>query len=152
MANANEPYYPPVGFHFSVIFDLPGIADQDFRFREVSGLNMELEEESVNEGGENRYIQKLPIRARYPDLVLKRGLLANSVLYNWCRDAILNLDIQPILIWVNILNEKHEPLQQYIFQNAWPKKWNVSDLNAESGDILIETLELAYQYYRIETP
>lgn len=152
MANANQPYYPPVGFHFSVVFDLPGISDLDFKFREVSGLNLELEEESVVEGGENRFTQKLPIRARYPDLVLKRGLLTGSVLYKWCEDAIFNLDIQPITIWVNLLNEEHEPLQQYIFQNAWPKKWSISDFNAESSDIIVETMELAYQFYRIETP
>lgn len=152
MANANQPYYPPVGFHFTVVFDLPGISELDFKFREVSGMSMELEEESVTEGAENRFIQKLPVRARYPDLVLKRGLLTGSVLYKWCEAAIFNMDIQPITIWVNLLNEEHEPLQQYIFQNAWPKKWSVSDLNAESSDVMVETLELAYQFYRIETP
>lgn len=152
MPSASETYYPPVGFHFSVVFDLPGIGDLDFKFKEVSGMNMELEEESVTEGGENRFIQKLPIRARYPDLVLKRGLLTNSILYKWCEDAIFNLDIQPITIWVNLLNEEHEPLQQYIFENAWPKKWSITDFNAESSDVVVETLELAYQFYRIETP
>ena len=152
MPGANETYYPPVGFHFSVVFDIPGIGDIDFKFREVSGLSLELEEESVTEGGENRFIQKLPIRARYPDLVLKRGLLTNSTLFTWCKEAIYNLDIQPVTVWVNLLNEEHEALQQYIFTNAWPKKWNISDFNAESSDIVIETLELAYQFYRIETP
>lgn len=152
MPSASETYYPPLGFHFSVIFDLPGVGDLDFKFKEVSGMNMELEEESITEGGENRYIQKLPIRARYPDLVLKRGLLSNSVVYKWCEDAIFNMDILPITIWVNLLNEVHEPLQQYVFQNAWPKKWSISDFNAESSDVVVETLELAYQFYRIETP
>ena len=45
-------YYPPVGFHFRVEFDLPGAGDSDMRFREVSGLSAELEEETYNEGGE----------------------------------------------------------------------------------------------------
>lgn len=152
MPSSSQTYYPPVGFHFSVVFDLPGISDLDFKFKEVSGMNMELEEESVTEGGENRFIQKLPVRARYPDLILKRGLLTNSVLYKWCEDAIVNLDILPITVWVNLLNELHEPLQQYVFQNAWPKKWSISDFNAESSDVVLETLELAYQFYRIETP
>jgi len=142
--------YPPVGFHFKVEFDLPGIAETDFRFRDVSGISMEVEEETYNEGGENRFIHKFPVRARYPDLILKRGLLTDSVLRTWCEEAIHNLDIQPASVWVTLLNEEHEPLQSYTFINAWPKKWNISDLNAESSEIVIESLELAYQYYKID--
>ena len=144
-------YYPPVGFHFRVEFDLAGIKDNDFRFRDVSGLSMELEEESVNEGGENRYIQKLPVRARYTDLVLKRGLLTDSTVQKWCLAAIQDLDIQPTTVWVTLLNEKHEPLKTYTFVNAWPKKWNITDFNAESSDLVIESLELAYQYFKIQS-
>lgn len=143
-------YYPPVGFHFQVAFDLDGIVENDFRFREVSGLSMELEEETHNEGGENRFIHKLPVRARYPDLVLKRGLLADSTVRTWCRNAIHNLEIEPTTVWVTLLNDKHEPLQTYTFVNAWPKKWSLSDFNAESGEIVVETLELGYQYFRID--
>lgn len=143
-------YYPPVGFHFRVEFDLPGAGANEARFREVSGLAMELEEETVIEGGENRFIQKLPLRARYPDLVLKRGLLVGSAVTDWCRAAIQELDINPVTVWLSLLNPSHEPLQSYTFINAWPKKWNVSDFNAESSDLVVETLELAYQYYQVE--
>lgn len=143
-------YYPPPGFHFRVEFDLPDAGDDDIRFREVSGLSMELEEETLNEGGENRFVQKFPVRARYPDLVMKRGLLTDSAVRTWCEAAIRDLDIEPTTVWVTVLNENHEPLQTYTFVNAWPKKWSVSDLNAESSDIIVESLELAYQYFEVE--
>jgi phage tail-like protein len=143
-------YYPPVGFHFRVEFDLPGAGDSDMRFREVSGLSAELEEETYNEGGENRFVQKLPVRARYPDLVLKRGLLTSSVVRRWCQEAIQNLDIQPVTVWVTLLNDAHEPLQTYTVVNAWPKKWSVSDFNAESGEVVVESLELAYQQFKLD--
>jgi len=142
--------YPPTGFHFKVEFDLPDAGESDIRFREVSGLSMELEEETLNEGGENRFIQKLPVRARYPDLVMKRGLLTDSAVRKWCETAIQDLDIQPTTVWVTILNEEHNPLQTFTFINAWPKKWTVSDLNAESSEIIVESLELAYQYYKAQ--
>jgi phage tail-like protein len=132
-----------------VEFDLPQAGDSDIRFREVSGFNMELEEETYNEGGENRFSLKFPVRARYPDLILKRGLLTDSAVRIWCENAILNLDIVPITVWVNILNEIHEPLQTYTFFNTWPKKWSISDLNAESSEIVVESLELAYQYFKV---
>lgn len=144
-------YYPPVGFHFKVEFGLPAAKSSDIRFREVSGLAMELEEETRVEGGENRFTQKLPVRARYGDLVLKRGLLTDSAIYAWCKAAIQELDITPITIWVTLLNESHDPLQTYTFTNAWPKKWSISDFNAESSELVVESLELAYQYFTLES-
>ncbi|TAA48437.1 phage tail protein [Corallincola spongiicola] len=140
--------YPMVGFHFRVEFALSS-ASYDMQFRDVSGLSMELDEESVTEGGENRFIQRLPKRAKYPDLVLKRGMLQDSELREWCRAAIQEMDIQPVTVWVILLNEQHEPLQTYTFINAWPKRWQLSDLNAESSAVVIETLELAYQYFTV---
>jgi len=143
-------YYPPVGFHFRVEFGLGEAARADGYFREVSGLAMELEEETVVEGGENRYIQKLPLRAKYADLVLKRGMLPDSAVARWCRSAIQDLDIQPVTVWVSLLNDAHEPLKTFTFVRAWPKKWQVSDFNAENSELVIESLELAYQYFTVE--
>ena len=98
-------YYPPVGFHFKVeVLDLPPSA-QDTRFTEVSGLAMELGAEEVAEGGENRFVQKFPTRAKYPELVLKRGLLNNSAVLQWIRDCIEHLAIQPKNLDIKLLNE-----------------------------------------------
>lgn len=143
-------YYPPVGFHFRVEFDLSGIPDNDFRFREVEGLSAELDVETVTEGGENRFSHKLPGVAKYPDLILKRGLLTSSVVRNWVEDALQNLSIDPITVWVTLLNEEHEPLKTFTVNNAWPKKWDVSSFNAESSDIVVESMELAYSYFTME--
>jgi len=142
--------YPPVAFHFSVSFDLPGVQDNDFRFREVSGLTMELDEYAHAEGGENRFIHRLPGRAKYPDLTLKRGMVSDSVVTDWCREAVHNLDISPTTVWVSLLDEEHTPLRTYTFVHAWPKKWVVGDLNAESSAVAIESLDLAYQMFTVE--
>src|SRR5262245_60281327 len=74
-SSAMAGYYPPVGFHFRV--DVLGLPpnEHDNRFTDVSGLSVELSGEEVAEGGENRFVQKYPTRAKYPELVLKRGLL-----------------------------------------------------------------------------
>lgn len=141
---------PPVGFHFRVEFDVPGAGDRDMRFRDVSGLTMELEEFSYNEGGENRFSYKFPVRGRYPDLVLKRGLLVDSGLRAWIMDAVNNLVIAPATVWVTLLNAEHQPLQTYSVFGAWPKKWVISDFGAEASEIVIETLELSYKYFRVE--
>lgn len=124
--------------------------DRDIQFRDISGLSMELEEQSFNEGGENRFSHKFPVRGRYPDLVLKRGLLVDSGLRQWVVDAVQNLVIAPATVWVTLLDEAHEPLQTYTVVGCWPKKWVVSDFSAESSQIVVETLELAYQYFRVD--
>lgn len=143
-------YQPPVGFHFRVEFDVDGAEESDMRFRDVGGLTMELEEETLNEGGENRFAHKLPGRGRYPDLVLKRGLLTDSAVRDWCVDAIHNLVIRPATVWVTLLDAEHEPLMTYTVNGAWPKKWVISEFSAESSSLVIETLELSYQYFRVE--
>jgi phage tail-like protein len=142
--------YPPVGFHFKVEFQgIPGLKPQDGFFQEVTGLSRELETETVKSGGENRFTFKLPTRAQYPNLVLKRGLLLDSGLLTWVNDAIYNLEIKPATVLVTLLNENHEPLQTYQCVNAWPQKWSVADFNAQESRIMVETMELFYQYFTI---
>ncbi len=141
--------YPPVGFFFRVAFQLGGIGSADAMFQEVNGFTAELQTEEVKQGGENRYVQMLPVRAKYPDLVLKRGLIIDSTIVKWCKDAIENLDIKPITVVVTLLNEKNEPLQTYNIVNAWPKKWSISDFNAQESKIVVETLELSYQFFKV---
>ncbi len=143
-------YALPVGFHFKVEFDVPQATDRDVRFRDVSGLSMELEEQVYNEGGENRFSHRLPVRAKYPDLVLKRGMFIDTGLRGWILDAVQNLVVRPVTVWVTLLNSEHQPLQTHTVVGAWPKKWVISDFGAESSEVVIETLELAYQYFRVD--
>ena len=140
--------YLPLGFSFWVSFEISN-EPIDIGFQEVAGIGMELQTEDVTEGGENRFTQKLPLRANYTPLVLKRGMAAQSTLTNWCRDAIENLSIKPATIIVALLNEKKEPLVAYRFLNAYPLKWSISNFNAESSTIVIESIELYYQYFKI---
>ena len=147
---ASTTYYPPVGFHFKVEFQgIPGLKAQDALFQEVTGLSRDMETESVKSGGENRFTYKLPTRGTYPNLVLKRGLFVDSSIQKWVDDAILYLDIKPVTVIVTLLNEKHEPLQTYQCVNAWPQKWSVAEFNAQESRIVVETMELVYQYFTI---
>lgn len=156
-----KKYYPAVGFHFRVkIDDIPD-DDGDSRFQTVSGLSVELETESRKEGGENRFEHVLPVRTKYPLLVLKRGLIASKSLRKWCTDninAINNLVsansssriVNPKNLTVSLLNEMHEEIMTWNIVHAWPKKWNISDLNAEQSALAVETIELQYWYFTVK--
>jgi phage tail-like protein len=143
-------YTPPVGFHFKV--EVLGIAaaDDDLRFVEVGGLALEVATEEVPEGGENRHVQRYPGRAKYGDLVLKRGLLERSEVWNWARRCIEELDIEPKDVDVKLLDAEHQPLMTWHVVGAYPVKWSVSDLNATANTYVVETLTLAYRHFRLD--
>ncbi|HWQ26396.1 MAG TPA: phage tail protein [Chlorobaculum sp.] len=142
-------YYPPWGFYFRVVFDISQDKN-DLRFQSVSGLSVEYDFESFKEGGENRFEHKLPVRTKYADLVLKRGLLTDSSVINWVLDAFQNRIFKPADITVNLMNERGEPLQTWNVVHAIPKKWLVSDFNANENGIVVETMELSYRYFTIQ--
>ncbi len=140
-------FYPPVGFHFRVDFD--GIpTGKDIGFQSVSGINATVpNSESHPEGGENRFVHRLPTVATYDNLVLKRGMLVDSKLIEWFRDAIERFKFKPRNIRVTLLNENHEPLQAWNFINAWPTKWNIDGFDAQNNGIVVDNIEFSYQYF-----
>lgn len=145
----SEAYYPPLGFHFRVKFGISGNT-ADARFQSVSGLSVEYDYENYREGGENRFEHKLPVRTKYGDMVLKRGMLTDSEVVNWCNRAFRDRQFVPSDITIILLNEKSEPLKTWKVVHAIPKRWMVSDLNSMENAIVIETLELTYQYFTVQ--
>lgn len=143
-------YYPPVAFYFTVKFTDVTTAG-DASFSEVSGLDAERPVVEIKEGGENRFAHRVPDRARYGNLVLKRGVLvASSQLATWCTailESDLTLAIVPKDIDVTLMDKAEVPLLQWSFKRAWPVKWSVAPLAADKSEIAIETLELAYTYF-----
>lgn len=141
-------YYPPWGFYYKVEFDFSKDKN-DARFQTVSGLSVEYDYESFKEGGENRFEHKLPVRTKYADLVLKRGMLVDSAVIRWFLDAFRDRVFKPTNINVILMNEKGQPLRTWSVEHAIPKKWLVTDLNANENSVVIETMELTYRYFTI---
>lgn len=138
--------YQIVNFHFLVNFNF-GTPGGDIAFQSVTGLDSVLETETVKEGGENRFTHTIPVRRRYGPLVLRRGILRpdDSDLTSWLKDAFDNEIVEPRdIVTITLLNESHLPLMYWKINNVWPLSWKVGELNAESGGVLIETLELNY--------
>lgn len=141
-------YYPPWGFYYRVAF---GISQNknDVRFQSVSGLSVEYDMEEFKEGGENRFTHKLPVRTKYADLVLKRGMLTDSEVTKWFLAAFRDRDFKPSDISIILMNEQGEPLRTWNVVHAIPKKWLVTDLSANDNTIVVETLELMYRYFTV---
>lgn len=142
-------YYPPWGFYYRVEFGVSKNKN-DVRFQSVSGLSVEYDMEEFKEGGENRFTHKLPVRTKYADLVLRRGMLTDSEVIKWFLRAFRDRDFQPSDINVTLMNEQSEPLRVWKVVHAIPKKWQASDLNANESSVVIETLELSYRYFSMD--
>lgn len=143
-------YYPPVGFHFRVeVLNLKQPPnDLDVCFTEVSGLSVEMGGEEFPEGGENRFIQKYPTRPKYSELLLKRGLLLpGSRIPEWVKECVVDYRITPKSVNITLLGEDHTPLMTWHVIGAYPTKWSVSDFNASNNAVVIESLQLYYQYF-----
>jgi phage tail-like protein len=140
--------YPPPGFHFSVVFEMFPQTPQDIRFQSVTGLSVNTPTETIAEGGENRFKHQFPGVPQFNKLVMKRGLFLGSFVSHWARNSIQNFEFEPKNILVSLLNGNHIPLNVWHVFNAYPTKIDISEFNAEQNTLVVETLELTYQYFK----
>ncbi len=136
----------PVGFYFSLSFE-----GEQLGFQEILGISKELGTEEVQSGGENRFKYRLPTVVTNQNLVLKRALVPEgSVLIKWVEDTLDSGLSQAIItknVSVNLLNSEGYVLTTWMFHNAYPVKYSVSNLHSQKNELVIETLELAYAYF-----
>ena len=148
-SSAQHPnLYPPSAFHFKVNFS--GARDEDTSFQEVSGIGSEIDFQETVEGGENRFVHRLPKGVKHPLLSLKRGIAGvNSPLVEWCIAVLEGDFLKPIetqQVKVYLLDETQSPLRGWSFANAYPVKWEIDSLNSTKNEVAIETIDLSYNY------
>jgi len=151
-----DEYYPPGGFHFEVAvlgsMTAPAANTSiDASFQEVSGIEAHFDVDPVAEGGENRFVHKLPKPTQYSDLVLKRGIVTeDSFLAEWVGETIgsgLSVPIIPQNLLVTLLNGEGTPTIAWGFVNAYPLKWEVAPMKSMENQVLTETLVFSYNYF-----
>ena len=144
---------PPASFHFSVSFT--GSLEES-SFQEVSGLKAEWTTQDVAEGGQNRFVHRLPLRTRYSNVLLKRGVvIGDSKLAKWLGGAFsANFASSRVVtksLVILLLNEVQKPIVKWWLAGAYPISWDHSPLNATESNLLIETIELSYSFFERET-
>ena len=147
----NDGNNSPVSFLFELSFGGKEASSKNY-FQEASGINQEMNIEEVGSGGENQFKYRLPGVAKYNNLVLKRGLVSkNSALPSWVISTLNPGLVKPIEtkdIKVTLLDSKQNIIISWDFINAYPIKWDVSNLNSMESEIAIETIEFAYNFFK----
>jgi phage tail-like protein len=131
--------YPYLNFRF--IVEIQGLIIGGFS--EVSGLQAETDVETVEEGGVNDYVHKLPKKTKYPNIILKKGLTDSDALWKWYQDVVQGKISRKSGYIILIDNEGNEKWR-WNFIEAYPVKWSGPELKAESNTVAVESLELAH--------
>jgi phage tail-like protein len=133
---------PLRGFRYLVEID--GIVSG--AFLRVKGLSREVRVEPYREGGVNEYEHKLLTQVTYPVVILERGLVLDD-LWKWAQ-AAADGDVTRRNIHVRLQDEGDNRAWGWQIADALPVKWSASDLDANTSQVVMETLELAHHGLR----
>lgn len=112
-------------------------------FSEVMGLEVRTEVDEHREGGVNDYVHKHAKETRYTNLTLKRGITDKTDLWDWHQQVVLG-DVERKTVSVVVLDATGQEKWRFVFRDAYPVKWNGTDLNASGNTVFVESVELAH--------
>ncbi|MDE6759722.1 MAG: phage tail protein [Lachnospiraceae bacterium] len=115
------------------------IENQEVSFSKISGLHMEVKTRMISKGGT---AQITAVPSKNPRMLkLQRGAY---------KDGTSLLDkLRPGMyleqgIIIAVLGRTGEIVMEYAVDNAFVSRWEISDIDALSGQILIDTFEVVY--------
>lgn len=96
------------------------------------------------EGTDPLHVRKLSGLTRFGNVSLKRGVTDSLELFEWHRQIVQGqLSTNRKNVVIVVLSEAGDDKARFVVANAWPVKYDPSDLNAQGNDVFIECLELA---------
>lgn len=113
-------------------------------FRECTGFGAQTEVFEYIEGGLNTYTHKLPVRVKYNNIVLKRGLDEGQDLYRWYMKTTHG-QIKRQNISIVVYGPTGKEVRRWDLQKAYPCKWTGPDLKTDAGAVAVESVEIAFE-------
>ena len=116
-------------------------------FNEVAIAETVIEAIDYRTGDDPPFVRKLSGLTKFGNITLKSGISlgAGSLdLYQW-HDSVSAGDIinQRKQVTIVVQDEAGQPKTRFVINEAWPVKYDPSDLNAKGNEVMIEVLELA---------
>ena len=131
----------------------------DGAFQECSGLEVEMDVHEYQEGGRNDGVIRQVGRAKYPNIVLKRGMFyddsgaLNLDLWGWLQGVVSGTRPVPRYDGViEVLSVGDTVVATWVFDRGVPAKVRGPELNARTGEIAIEELTIAHEGLRLVAP
>ena len=131
----------------------------DGAFQECSGLEVEMDVQEYHEGGRNDGTIRQVGRAKYSNIVLKRGMFyddsgaVNSDLWDWLQGVVAGR--RPVPRYdgiIEVFSVGDTVVATWVFDRGVPAKIRGPELNARTGEIAIEELTIAHEGLRLVAP
>ena len=132
----------------------------DGGFQECTGLDMEMDVAEYVEGGRNNGVIQRAGRMKVSRIVLKRGMLhpvdagpVNDELWHWFQSVVDG--VRPIRRYdgtIQLLGAEQRVVSMWAFTRGLPAKIVGPQLNARTGEVAIEELQIAHEGLRMVAP
>lgn len=127
----------------------------DGGFQECSGLEVEMDVQEYLEGGRNAAVVRRVGRAKYQNIILKRGMFysgtnVNRDLWSWLQDIVAG--VRPVRRYdglIEVMSAGDTVAARWAFDRGLPARIKGPELNAKTGEIAIEELHIAHEGLRI---
>ena len=116
-------------------------------FNEVVMPEASIEVVDYREGCEPKpNVRKLSGLRKYSNIILKRGVTDNKVLYGWVKDVMNEgAGKHRRNMSVVLLDDERQEKARWNFYEAWPCLYTVSDLNAQTNEVTLEIIEITFE-------
>jgi phage tail-like protein len=137
MAGRNDPLR-----NFRFRLEIDGITQAGFS--EVGIGETTTDAIDYREGNMPAHVTKLSGLTKYGNITLKWGVTDSVELWNWHRQIVAGqIQNQRKKVTIVAIDEQGRDKARFVVSEAWPIKYDPSDLNAKGNEVLIEVLELA---------
>lgn len=116
-------------------------------FSEVAIAETTIDAVDYREGIDPPHVKKLSGLTKYGNITLKWGMTTGGTaldLFKWHSDVSAGqIKQKRKKVVIVVLDEAGEDAARFVITDAWPVKYDPSDLNAKGNEVMIELLELA---------
>lgn len=145
-ASSFDPYRK---FKFRIKIDNAVVAG----LTKCSALTISVASQDFRSGEMDSFKQKLPGQVSFEPITLEQGMTASPVFEQWATsmanyiknrgtDAEKTPENFRKDIDIEVYNLNNQMVKSYRVYNCWVSKYTVSDLDATSSDVLIQSIEL----------
>lgn len=113
-------------------------------FTECTGLETALEVEDLKVGGRNDAVLKFPTRVTWQPLVLKRGVGADTSLWDWHDGFVTGRGKRRDGV-ITLLNDLHLPTHIWYFKRGLPTRYTGPSMHASQNAVAIESMEITHE-------
>jgi len=113
-------------------------------FSECTGLEGTLEAHDYQAGGINSGALRFPTRIKWSNLVLKRGVGKDMMLWDWFHSFVSGKGTRRDGVIV-LQDTQHQPHTVWGFRAGLPVKYSGPQMNAMQSNVAIESVEIAHQ-------